>query len=576
MKKTSVIMVSILILTVFFSGCRETGDRRSDEGNTSGNISNGGISVSSSEWIYFMNYADSSRLYRIRKNGDAEEKVSDNQAYFLNLMGNDLIYCNGSDGNRLYRMNLDDLSSSPISSDACENVLVSGEWIYYINRSTEEDKENYGSIFKVRPDGSGREKVSGNQVQSFTVSEDLIFYLDPEKQFLHRMKTDGTGQTALLERPSAGILIYEELIYYLNTENGENTIWKMDRDGKENRKLSGDKAASLNVSGGYIYYSATLSDSSDLEMRRMDLDGKNVMTFNDDNAVTMSIHEDWLVYIDIDFTTFMIVQTFVRTDGTGRKDLAVSGTDSPSELRTYPMKVKVSTDELTAESLSAYATNILKHPEPGFESVLFDETTDGAYVFIHTLIMNLTDHDIDLYQELGIMTDLGNEERLVYWPHYADITDESGKSEIGFHLRREEYQENLIIGAGETRDIQIYIDLYEIRFPVYLALLSHERLDPESAILIEPEETDYVVSWASSMEIMAERFPEHEIGQLSGTVHKFPDEEEEHFYYTFEVKEKGASEGSYYLVRRESGEIYIGETKRNSPDQTAVPVKPLP
>ncbi len=577
MKKKAQIMILLLTtaLTLLFACRSETGPYGS-LGNSNGNISNGGTSVRSSDWIYFMNYADNNALYRINTGSLSEEKISDDQGFYLNIAEDGLIYSNGSDSSFLYRMNLKDMSSERLIEDAASNVIVSDGWVYYINRTDAQSEQDYSRIFRIRSDGSGREKVSQRPAAAFNIRGDEIFYLDLEDQSLNRTRTDGGKTDRILDTPVVYITIFEDQLYYINGEDGENTIWKMNLDGTEHIQLSKDKAAAFNISDGWIYYASTLNETPELEIRRMDQNGNGMITFNDDNAISISIHEDWLMYLSLDFNTFMFTQTFVKTDGTGRKDYKAGGGISQEEIITYEMKEKIATDELTVECVSSYATNILESSDPESDSPIFDEVTDGAYIFLNTIITNDTDAPIDLYQELGILEDLKSEDRTIYWPLLADVTDEENNEESAFSLPREKYSENLSIGPYETRNIQIYLDLYEPEFPIYLGLFSNESLDPGSAFVVNPDEENYVVSWASSMEIMAERFPSAQISQLSGMGYQLPGEKEEHFYYTFAVNEDLSGDLVYYFVRRDDGMIYTGEISEENPDYIAVPVRPLP
>ncbi|NLO36550.1 MAG: hypothetical protein GX112_09385 [Clostridiaceae bacterium] len=47
-------------------------------------------------------------------------------------------------------------------------------------------------------------------------------------------------------------------------------------------------------------------------------------------------------------------------------------------------------------------------------------------------------------------------------------------------------------------------------------------------------------------------------------------------YYLFSVSAPGAAEPAYYLVKRDTGEIYTGAYDPKQPDFAAVPVGPLP
>lgn len=573
MKKTAhnISLIIVFFALIVLTACSISSEPYGPLGNSNGNISNGGMSVRSSNWIYFMNYGDNNALYRLNTDDFTEEKISEDQGFYLNIFGNELIYCNASENNHLYRMNLESLKAEPVIEDMSANVLVSDDWIYYISRNESENEAKYSRIFRIRSDGSNREQLSEEPAAAFNISGNIIFYLNLNDQSLAMIRTDGTGQSKISDIPMNYITVYEDELYYID---GENTLWKMNHDGTKNIQLSEDKTAAFNISDGWIYYATSINDSPELEIRRMDLDGKDRITFNDDNAVSINIHEDWLVYLGLDFTSFQFTQTFVKSDGTGRRDFTASA-ETPLETLTYDMNEKVSTDKITLQCISAYATNILENKAPGYESPIFDEVTDGAYVFIHTVITNDTEYPMDLFQEIGILEDLDAENWSIYWPFFADITDEEKKNEIGFFLPRDRFMESLTIPPHETRDIQIYIELYEAKFPVYLGLFSGDGLNPVAAIILNLSDEDYVVSWEDSMEIMADAFPESEISQLNGMGYQLPDEKEEHFYYTFEVKEEASGEPSYYFVRRDNALVYTGEVMEENPDYIAVPVKPL-
>lgn len=572
MKQKGMFLILLCCAVSFLlSSCASSSGITRQYGNTNGNIVSGGISVQADDWIYFMNYADQNALYRMKTDGTLEEKMADDQAYFLNNVGEWLYFCNGSDGSRIYRMKLDGSEKEAVHTDAASVAFVAGDWIYYINQTDPSNTDEYGKIYKIRTDGSEREKISKNKASTFNLFEDWIYYLSLDDYKLNKVKMDGTENTLISEENIGYMVIYENFIYYMDSTDVENNIRKMDLDGNNSTLLSEDKATALNVSDGWIYYGNTLEDSFDLELKKMKLDGTEVTVVNEDNPINLLIHEDTLVYLDMDFTSFAFKQVITNQNNTVRKEYVVAGTSAnPVEMDKFSMNEAVVTDELIVTVKSAYSTNILKEIE-GETSPIFDTISDGTFLFAHLLLENHTDMDVKLEQKLGIIENIEDSSSVVMWVSLADITQEANKDTVDFHLPRERFVEAPVLKAKEAMDVQLYIELYETKFPIYLGIYNGTDMTPQESIEIYPNEENYVIGFASSQEIMAKRFPETLVNQLQGLGYKLEGEDKESLYFLFEVKENEKSEPDYYLVRSGNGAIYVGAYNESYPDYPAVP-----
>jgi hypothetical protein len=56
------------------------------------------------DWIYYVNVADGSHLYKIRRNGTGRQKLNDDSSDAITVSGGWIYYINHSDGDRLYRI----------------------------------------------------------------------------------------------------------------------------------------------------------------------------------------------------------------------------------------------------------------------------------------------------------------------------------------------------------------------------------------------------------------------------------------------------------------------------------------
>jgi hypothetical protein len=158
----------------------------------------------------------------------------------------------------------------------------------------------------------------------------------------------------------------------------------------------------------------------------------------------------------------------------------------------------------------------------------------------------------------------------IFWAPVAEISRDAG---IVSHLNRSDYQEHMLIKAGADLRVQAHIELNQPAYPVYLGLFDGESTDPLAAIEVLPGEERYVTSWSQSFDIMESRFLGYEVTQLGGVGYKMADDTEETIYYGFEIRKPGEEKVEHYLVKRDTGAIYIGAYDEKMPFYPAVPVK---
>ncbi len=574
MKKDFIVYKLILLLLIIciFTGCSSS---LAKMGNTNSNISNGGLSVMGDDWIYFMNYADSRFLYKIKTDGSEETKISDDNAYCLNLYDGWLYYINSSDNNKIYKIKTDGTERTVVSDDSSANLIVYNDWMYFIDNNYSDTSDDYNRIFRIKTDGTGKEKINNDNTSMFNIVGDYLYYVKQYDHNMYKTKSDGSKDTKLSDAYISFFNVVGDSIFYLDAEGERNNIWKMKTDGKGAVKLTDDKSTAFNVSGDWIYYGYTMKDSPDLELKKMKLDGTEAKVINDDDPMIINVHDDWLVYLGINFGDFSLKQTIVKEDGSGRKDYVYVQTPQAQNVKRYPMQETIRIRDISIKVNSAYSTNIIENNEPGFDSQIFDEVTDGVYLYINTTIANEGTKDIDLRQMTGLIEDIDAMGLTVFWGPMADITDITAKDDISFHLSNDMYRESMIIKPGEVKEIQLYYWVSKIEYPAYLGVFDGTDINPLAAIEVLPNDEYYVTDDQSALKIMNERFPAYEITMIQGVGYKFDGEDIEKMYYLFEVKKPGTSESEYYLVKRDTGEIYKGGYDKSFPDYPAVPVSLL-
>ena len=178
--------------------------------------------------------------------------------------GQYIYYRNSSDGYKLYKSKPDGSLKSKISDTRCGSLNIIGDSIYYTG--------SYGNegIYKMKKDGSGKTLIVNSQVVGIAVVNDWIYYLerDPsqsQKNDLYKIKFDGTGKTkinfgsgsSLVCADLQNIVVVENWVYlslYNKLENKEQ-LFRIKTDGTTAQKVLNIKTRFFSIEGGWIYYS---------------------------------------------------------------------------------------------------------------------------------------------------------------------------------------------------------------------------------------------------------------------------------------------------------------------------------
>ncbi len=118
MKRVKLInlLLAPIIIMALLSGCSPAVNT---QGNTPGNIANGGYAAAQGSWIYYSSKSEG-KMYKEKKDGS--EKTA-------------------------------------VTNDSASDINVIGDWIYYKNNS------DSGSIYKIKADGTGKTKAKRRKFQ---------------------------------------------------------------------------------------------------------------------------------------------------------------------------------------------------------------------------------------------------------------------------------------------------------------------------------------------------------------------------------------------------------------------------
>ncbi len=154
------VISTILILTVL-AGCSSSKTTTSESsgesktGNTGGNIANCGVIAKQGDWIYYCNFNDNRKLYKIKTDGTEKTKLNDDHSTYINVSGDWVYYTSSSSagtyGGKIYKIKIDGSGKTKLSDDEAGYVNVSGDWIYYSNY------DDMDKLYKIKTDGTKKQ-----------------------------------------------------------------------------------------------------------------------------------------------------------------------------------------------------------------------------------------------------------------------------------------------------------------------------------------------------------------------------------------------------------------------------------
>lgn len=125
------------------------------------------------------------------------------------------------------------------------------------------------------------------------IQGEMIYYTNSyDNGSLYSMNANGSNNRKLNDDWTLWFYVSGDRIYYKNGNDGMK-IYVMNTDGSGYQKLNDDDSNSINVIGDRIYYSNT---DDDFTLYSMNTDGSDRKKLNDDNPLYMNVIDDRIYY----------------------------------------------------------------------------------------------------------------------------------------------------------------------------------------------------------------------------------------------------------------------------------------
>lgn len=306
MKKVIIGLIIILLLGgLIFLGTRVTNPETKMNtgyvnGNTAGNLYNGGLFCEHNGMIFFSNPSDGGKLYSMDSSGNNLTKLSDDRATYINVDDNYVYYVRNNPGesldfefvsfhrNALVRMDYDGKNVVVLDTEPSLYAALLGNYIYYVHY----DEVEASTLYKVRIDGEELQQVSTEPVFTCSTDGQYFYYHGMDRDGnIHRFNTANDTSTVVYEGNCFQPIISDNNVYYIDG-NTDYSIIHTNLQFDNPTYITRDSVDSYNVHGSYIYY------------QRFDEDGSALCVIKNDGTEFQVIREG--DYCDIHVTSFYV------------------------------------------------------------------------------------------------------------------------------------------------------------------------------------------------------------------------------------------------------------------------------
>lgn len=308
MKKIIIgIIAFLLIVAAFFFGSKLLNEKTKlnegyVNGNTAGNLYNGGLFCEYNGVIYFSNPSDNGKLYSMDSDGKNLKKLSDDNAAFINVDDNYIYYVRNISGsdlnfnfvafhrNALVRIDHDGKNPLILDTEPCMYASLFGNYIYYIHY----DKKEASTLYKVRIDGTEQKKVMNEAVYTCNADGQFFYYNGMSSDgSVHRFDTATDTSTIIYAGNSFQPIVKGgEDVYYIDGDTNYSIV-HTNINFDNPTYITNDSVDAYNVHGSYIYY------------QRFDEDGDSALCMiKNDGTEFMELRKG--DFCDIHVTTYFV------------------------------------------------------------------------------------------------------------------------------------------------------------------------------------------------------------------------------------------------------------------------------
>jgi len=285
MKKIIISVIAVLLfgLLIFLGTQLSSPETKMNQGyvngNTAGNLYNGGLFCENNGEIFFSNPSDGGKLYSMDSNGKNLKKLSEDVATYINADENYIYYIRNNAGesldfnfvafhrNALVRIDRNGKHPVILDTEPCLYASLIGNYIYYIHY----DQQDASTLYKVRIDGEEQQQVMSEAVFTCNADGQYFYYNGMSADgSIHRYDTATDSSSILYTGNSFQPIVKDGVDVYYIDGNTDCSIIHTNINFDNPTFITRDSVDSYNVHGSYIYYQRFNKNGSALCMIKND------------------------------------------------------------------------------------------------------------------------------------------------------------------------------------------------------------------------------------------------------------------------------------------------------------------
>lgn len=209
--------------------------------------------------------------------------------------------------NSIVKLNLVDYTSSKLTKNRAERIVLDNDFIYYLNTS----EETGDVIYKVRTDGADETKVYEGDINSLKENDGEIYFIDGEG-ILNRLNESGTGVREINNGSITSVTYFTEdyIICKAYKWNLGGGLYRISKDTEDTEMIVSDMPSGFSYSsdsGILTYYYSPLerviddwiyyvNEEDGSSLYKVKVDGTNRTRLNSFDSTIIDIIGDWLYY----------------------------------------------------------------------------------------------------------------------------------------------------------------------------------------------------------------------------------------------------------------------------------------
>ncbi|ROR28151.1 uncharacterized protein DUF5050 [Mobilisporobacter senegalensis] len=306
-KRIGLIFIIIAVVVFIFINMRNqsevTLNEENVQGNTGGNLLNGGLFCELDDKIYFSNIKDDGSLYSMDLNATNFEKVYEDKVKYINGAGKYIYYTKRSsdkekssalelDNKGIYRIDRDGSNIKRLYAGLNENMKLYGNYIYF-EHST---KDGGLTLYKIKIDGTEEQELVNEPVSPTSIMDGIIYYSGIGRDHnIHTYDINTSENSTLYQENTMNAIAANDYIYYMSLSDNYS-IHRIKKDGTNPETVVKDRCAAFNISsdGNYLYYQ--VDDGENNGIYRFDTETNGVESIISGNYNNINITSNFVFF----------------------------------------------------------------------------------------------------------------------------------------------------------------------------------------------------------------------------------------------------------------------------------------